>query len=630
MLTDHEHLHALLHSRKKRLGIAIAALCIFIVATLYALLFFVPKKVAFSYEGTTCTKQLSLLPATLKESSDTFRVAYEKPLKVGSLTIASLQTCFTPQTAPKEGSYDVTVSPWGGVVAKKTFQLAVDAPPRANVSVFDAPVPTAKPLSIDLSQTDTVHEYALIANSKEVECAGAEKTLTCDVATLGLEQDKQYGISLERRWRDRPVDTLLSRTIDTLPATKLTKSDIKDKQTIYTRQKDFAFTFDKELTKASIKIERVDGNKTAPVESKVVVQDKKLILRLDKELDRSKPYQMVIDTLEAHDGSTLAKPYRAAFKVSGGPKVTNTNVGATGASLSHTVVISFDQPLLDTQDITKLVSVKGVNASVRKQGRSVYVQYSSAAKCRDFSITIAKGLQSNHKVAQEQSQTIRSRTVCYSLSTIGYSREGRPINAYYFGSGGKTILFTGAIHGSEASSYATMSSWISELDANARQIPAGKQVVVVPMMSPDGYYKYGRFNAKKVNLNRNWPTNNWKKDGGAGGPSPLSEPETKALANLTQRLAPSFVATYHAQGRIVNSNDIGSSRRLGQNYAATVGYRFVADAQTVEVFGEAITGTYEDWLKERGTPCILMELDSLGGNYFWGHKSAMWSLVRSY
>ncbi len=280
------------------------------------------------------------------------------------------------------------------------------------------------------------------------------------------------------------------------------------------------------------------------------------------------------------------------------------------------------------------MTVSGVPAQISRAGSQVIVNYTGASKCADFKINIAKGLESNHAIAQTEPQTFSSRTVCHTVQTVGYSKDGRAINAYFFGNGGKTILFTGAIHGSEKSSKYIMDSWINDLEAQAKSIPADKQVVVVPLVNPDGFYQYGRYNGNNVNLNRNWPTPNWVKDdatqAGVGGSAPLSEPESQVLARLTQNLNPAFVATFHSQGRLVNSNDAGSSITLGQRYASMVRYRFIPDAQTEAVLGGTVTGTYEDWLKSRGTPAILMELDGHTANYFTAHKRALWMLISDY
>lgn len=259
-------------------------------------------------------------------------------------------------------------------------------------------------------------------------------------------------------------------------------------------------------------------------------------------------------------------------------------------------------------------------------------------RCTGFSVNVAKGLISQYDIVSDQEWKFDSRTRCHTVSTIGYSVQGRPINAYHFGNGSETVLFTGAIHGNELSSKYIMDSWIAELEAQAGSIPANKQIVVVPVVSPDGVVVASRYNSRNVNLNRNFPTHNWSSDivvsggrtePGAGGKSALSEPESAALARFTQQLNPKLVVTYHSLGSLVNGNDVGIANSLGPAYARAAGYRYIPNAATAATFGFEMTGTYEDWLAERGTPAILIELNTNTGQHFGQNKAAMWAMVKS-
>jgi len=47
-----------------------------------------------------------------------------------------------------------------------------------------------------------------------------------------------------------------------------------------------------------------------------------------------------------------------------------------------------------------------------------------------------------------------------------------------------------------------------------------------------------------------------------------------------------------------------------------------------EVMGYSITGEYEDWMgEELGVPAILIELPTLGGNYFNSQLNALLRLL---
>ena len=614
-------------------GVAVFLLVIYIGA------FFIDRPVQFSYAGDTCVRQLTLAPSLHSTTDESgFSTKSDSVLKIGSVQLAAFQTCFTATKIPEVGVAKVSIAPWGGWFAKKTFALRIAKPPTALAQNLSKPVPTAKPLVIELSSPDTVYDYKLSVDSKKAACPSVGTAVHCDINSLQLEQGKEYEIKVIRSFDDRPVDTLLNQKITTLPATNIVQAAVSAGQTVYDRPTSFVFEFDKIVTSASVKLIKVEADKRVDIPVKSTFDGKKATVSLEKELDRSADYELSINKLEAKDGSTLVNPYVTPFKVSGGPKIANVNIGSIGAGLTQTVVLTFDQSLSDTQDISKFVSVKGVTGTITKKDNQVIVSYAGAGKCVDFSITFAKGLESKYAIAQIEEQSFTSRTTCHTIQTIGYSREGRAIQAYFFGNGGQTVLFMGAIHGNEKSSKYILDSWINELEAKAKSIPADKQVVVIPIINPDGFYKYGRKNANGVNLNRNFPTYNWTSDTetspgvveqGAGGPSALSEPEAQALAAFTGRLSPRIVATYHAQGRLVNSNDVGLAASLGPRYASLAGYQYVSDEQTTETFGIVVTGTYEDWLKERGTPGILMELNTNNGNHFSQNRAAMWMLVNS-
>ena len=111
-----------------------------------------------------------------------------------------------------------------------------------------------------------------------------------------------------------------------------------------------------------------------------------------------------------------------------------------------------------------------------------------------------------------------------SQSVIGTSVEGRPISAYTFGTGDTELLFVGGIHGGyEWNSVLLAYTFIDYLEANPSIIPPHLSITVIPSANPDGVFKVigtegrfvitdvpaidqsaGRFNAHKVDLNRNF------------------------------------------------------------------------------------------------------------------------------
>ncbi len=199
-------------------------------------------------------------------------------------------------------------------------------------------------------------------------------------------------------------------------------------------------------------------------------------------------------------------------------------------------------------------------------------------------------------------------------------------------------MFTGGIHGSEPSGYSTMQALVWYLQVNAGSvIPAGTQVVVVPNTNPDGIAKLSRNNVHNVNIDRNFPTANWKSDidtssgliVNGGGTSAGSEPETQALMNLTRQLRPRLEVSFHAQGSLVGANKYSDSVAIGNIYSSTVGYGTMYYNAEDIMGGFAMTGEYEDWMgEEMNIPAILIELPTSSGNYINSQLTAITKMIK--
>lgn len=138
------------------------------------------------------------------------------------------------------------------------------------------------------------------------------------------------------------------------------------------------------------------------------------------------------------------------------------------------------------------------------------------------------------------------------METVGRSVEGAPIRALRVGSpkARRVVLVVGAIHGTEPAGRA-----VTRRLRRARP-PRGTALVVVDSANPDGVAAGTRWNARGVDLNRNFPFG-WEPIGAPfdiyhSGPRPLSEPESAAMAKLIRRLRPRVTVWYHQQMRLVD------------------------------------------------------------------------------
>jgi len=167
------------------------------------------------------------------------------------------------------------------------------------------------------------------------------------------------------------------------------------------------------------------------------------------------------------------------------------------------------------------------------------------------------------EVYQEADSLSRSRPELVTLEEIGRSVEGRPIYVLRFGAGDKPkpqALIAAGIHAEEFIGPAlametarVLAAGNGEFNSLLEQV----EIDIIPSVNPDGYARVyadsgkggkigGRKNAHGVDLNRNFPLvpgaksrhpmagSHRPKSNYYMGPAELSEPETKAVAELVK------------------------------------------------------------------------------------------------
>ena len=599
----------------------------------YVFSFILPRTIEFSYAGDNCRTALVFLPNHQKTSGDpSFTLEYQKKI---AGTFAT-QLCVKPVAAPEKGERAVQSSPFGWPLFQSNYQIKVTEPPQVVGSQTNAPIAIKKPVVFTINQPDNIFNYSISTGDHTQSCSTKPSTIECGVDKLNLKQGDKYTLELMRDFNSRDAHVVTSHSVSILPATTITEASVKNDELVYAKPKTFTFTTDKPVTKVTAKLELIDEDKVSTLTTASYTEDKSITVAVDEDLPREKTFRLTVESVESSDGSDLNESYVTTFKTSGGPKVTSVNIGNSGVDPSAQIVIGLDQPIAPAVDIIPFVKIEGVSAAVSKRDNLIILTLNNASRCAAFNIRINKGITSEvNGLTSKEDWTYSSRINCRATSVIGYSVKGRPIVAYYYGSGSTTILFTGGMHGSEPSGYSTMMGWINHLDTNAHKIPAGRQVVVVPNTNPDGIATGSRYNANNVNIDRNFATANWKSDintasglvVGGGGSAPMSEPETRALANLTSQLRPRAEISFHAQGRLIGANQFADSEAIGNIYASTVGYTTMYN-NAEEIMGYELTGEYEIWMGEKlGLPAILIELPSHSGNYFNSQQAAIWKMV---
>lgn len=160
------------------------------------------------------------------------------------------------------------------------------------------------------------------------------------------------------------------------------------------------------------------------------------------------------------------------------------------------------------------------------------------------------------------SVTSRSKPA-HRLVTLGTSVEGRPIACEVIGNGPDTVLIMATIHGNE---YAG-TPLVARLSEHLRRHPhlvSSRRVVILPIANPDGYHHRVRYNVNGVDLNRNFPAQNFAATSQHGS-SPLSEPESQAIFDLLGQYNPSRVVSIHQPIRCIDYDGPGAelARAMG-------------------------------------------------------------------
>ena len=184
----------------------------------------------------------------------------------------------------------------------------------------------------------------------------------------------------------------------------------------------------------------------------------------------------------------------------------------------------------------------------------------------------------------------------------GHSVQGAPIVAVRDGdpTAARTVLVVGDVHGNERAGRAVVRV------LRRTRPPAGVQVWTVASLNPDGERAGTRHNARGVDLNRNFPTR-WRGGGRPWdvfhpGPSPASEPETRALMRLVGRLRPDVTVHFHQHLDLVVLPRRHGDRSLARAYARRTGMR--------TAFLQDYRGTATGWQNaaHRGTTAFVVEL----------------------
>ena len=196
----------------------------------------------------------------------------------------------------------------------------------------------------------------------------------------------------------------------------------------------------------------------------------------------------------------------------------------------------------------------------------------------------------------------------HAASSYGTSLEGLPLTVYLPDAGAEAMVLA-SIHGDEAETTVVVSEAL-------RCIPRGElKAAVILCGNPDGVLRGTRGNARGVDLNRNFPTSNWSPDpvhyktrandardiALSPGSQPASEPETRALLSLIERLKPKAIVSLHAALACID--DAGGSQ-LGRELARRCSLPLLTE------IGYPTPGSMGTWASEQKLILVTWELEA--------------------
>ncbi|HWR61254.1 MAG TPA: M14 family metallopeptidase [Clostridia bacterium] len=302
-----------------------------------------------------------------------------------------------------------------------------------------------------------------------------------------------------------------------------------------------------------------------------------------------------------------------------------------------------------------LTANPGIDPRNLQVGQQIIVPYGIDVVFTDIDYT--------YEIMERNIRSLKVRYPFIEVGIAGKSVLGR--NLYYIklGNGPTEVFYNAAHHSLEWITAPLLMKFVENFARgyagnsairgyNIRDLWRRGSIYIMPMVNPDGvelvlsglkrdnpYYsrlldwndtgqpfsQVWNANIRGVDLNRNYPAS-WEQAKAQepsfgvygpgptryGGPSPLSEPETQAVANFTRQHNFKLVIAYHTQGRVIYwlYEGIRPPRALeiARRFSEITGYAIS------DVPYEAAYAGYKDWFIEQfGRPGYTFEV-GLGRN----------------
>jgi len=173
------------------------------------------------------------------------------------------------------------------------------------------------------------------------------------------------------------------------------------------------------------------------------------------------------------------------------------------------------------------------------------INTADAVKYKKFNLLLKKAIRSYHRLG----------TSPIGWKVLGISNWKNKIYYKEFGSGEKLTMIIGGIHGDEPAGFISALKLAQYINNNPESIL--NRVVIIPCLNPDGLISGRRTNGNRVDINRNFPADNWsqefKKKYNNSGNLPASEPETVLIVNAIENYKPALIIQMHQPFNVLNA-----------------------------------------------------------------------------
>lgn len=242
--------------------------------------------------------------------------------------------------------------------------------------------------------------------------------------------------------------------------------------------------------------------------------------------------------------------------------------------------------------------------------------------------------QCKNKLSEKENNIInvvvQSNNPSLYIEKIEKSYEKRDIKIYIFSNGQKRLAILGSMHGDEPQGKYIIEQLIGYIKNTSEILNLNdKQILLIPAINPDGLFRKTRANANKVDLNRNFPTKDWKKipfnqdPAHYPGDKPASEVETRMLIKEITEFKPKIIINIHSPYKVINYDS--NALKVAKLMAKYNEYKISDD------IGYPTPGSFGTYFgKERNIQVITLETGPDSGKKAWHeNKEALIEVIKN-